>query len=186
VTAQENAILGIAGALRRLRIPYMIIGGMANIVWGEPRATLDVDVTVWVEELQIAGFVETLRDDYRVLVEQPVAFIRETRVLPLENSDGVRIDVIFGLLSFEEEAIGRAVDVIVADARVKVCTAEDLILMKIVSDRDRDLADARGIVERRRLTLDRGYLEPRIRELARLLERPEIEARWHQWAGQKN
>jgi hypothetical protein len=55
VTAQEKAIVGVAGALRRLQIPYMIIGGMANIVWGEPRATHDVDVTVWVEEPQIAG-----------------------------------------------------------------------------------------------------------------------------------
>ena len=45
----------LAGALRqlsqlldRLGLPYMVIGGVANLVWGEPRTTQDVDVTVSV------------------------------------------------------------------------------------------------------------------------------------------
>lgn len=63
----------------------MLIGGMANIVWGKPRATLDVDVMVWVEEPQIAGFVDAIRDDFGVLVDQPIALIDETRALPIES-----------------------------------------------------------------------------------------------------
>ena len=58
------------------------------------------------------------------------------------------------------------------------CTPEDLILLKIVSERERDRADVRGIARRQKGRLDLDYLEPRVRELAELLERPGIGTLW--------
>jgi hypothetical protein len=46
MTALERAVVDIAAALESLRIEYRIIGGIANAILGEPRATIDVDVTV--------------------------------------------------------------------------------------------------------------------------------------------
>ena len=92
-------------------------------------------------------------------------------MLPLDTDDGVRIDVIFALLPFELDAIRRARDVSVAGWTVRVVTVEDLILMKIISERPRDVADAEALVRRRARDLDRDYLEPRVRELATALER---------------
>ena len=60
MTALERALLELAQTLTNNRIPYMIIGGMANAVWGEPRATLDIDVTVWVAEEEISEVVSLL------------------------------------------------------------------------------------------------------------------------------
>lgn len=182
MTSQETALAELARVLTDGRVPYMVIGGLANIIWGEPRATIDIDVTVWALDPRIPEVVDMLGRHFTVLVENPAAFIHETRVLPLESTNGVRIDVIFGLLSFEQEAIARAAIVQVAGAPVRFCTAEDLILMKIVSDRERDLADARAIIRRRLQQLDREYLDPRIHELSRLLERPDIDARWRAWS----
>jgi hypothetical protein len=159
----------------------MIIGGFANAVWGEPRATLDIAATVWVEEGQIDPVVADLASAFRAVTPEPVSFVRETRVLPLESADGVRIDLIFGLLPFERDAIRRAVPIPVAGASARFCTAEDLILMKIISTRGTDLADAEGIVRRRLGVLDLDYLEPRIRELADLLGQTEIIQRWDEW-----
>lgn len=181
MSAQEQTLGLLAALLDRLRIPYMVIGGLANAVWGQPRATLDIDATVWVRDADIPAAVAELAATFRVLVESPVEFIGRTRVLPLESEAGVRIDVIFGLLPFEEEAIGRAVLVPVAGSPVRFCTAEDLILHKIVSERPQDRSDVRGIVRRRLPSLDLGYLEPRIGELARLLDRPDIDRNWSAW-----
>jgi len=36
----------IATALNKDKIPYMVIGGQAVLVYGEPRATKDIDVTL--------------------------------------------------------------------------------------------------------------------------------------------
>ncbi len=182
MSAQHRALVELCDALDEARLPYMLVGGQANAIWGEPRATLDIDVTVWAEGR--SGVAAMLASRFRSLVDDPDAFVRDTRVLPLAGFDGVRIDVIFGLLPFEEEAVRRARTVPVGNRQVRVCTPEDLILMKIVSDRPRDLDDARGVAMRRLSELDLAYLEPRVRELAVLLERPEVSQRWEQWKEQ--
>jgi hypothetical protein len=179
MSAQEVALAELCSLLEEERLPYMLVGGQANAIWGEPRATLDIDVTLWAEDRPDA--VAALSKRFRVLVDDPAGFVRDTRVLPLESAGGVRIDVIFGLLPFEEEAIRRACPVRVGARDVRVCTPEDLILMKIISERPRDLDDARGVASRRFSELDLAYLEPRLHELAELLERPEVEARWADW-----
>lgn len=46
MTSQEQALVRLARRLSDLEVPYMVIGGVANAVWGEPRATLDIDVTL--------------------------------------------------------------------------------------------------------------------------------------------
>ena len=181
MTTQEEALVGLAGFLEREGVPYMVIGGMANIIWGEPRATLDIDVTVWVAEPQLPSFVNRVAESYTVLVEDALPFIGRTRVLPLETASGVRVDMVFGLLPFEEDAIRRAKDIPIGGTNVRFCTPEDLLLMKIISDRERDLSDARALVLRRWRELDVDYLEPRITELSRLLERADIEQRWSAW-----
>jgi len=93
----------------------------------------------------------------------------------------VRLDLIFGQLPFERDAIQRAVVRNLAGVTIRFCTAEDLVLLKLVSMRHRDREDVRGILETRRTTLDRAYLDPRVEELADLLERPEIRADYLNW-----
>jgi len=182
MTSQEQALVRLAQRLSELGVPYMVIGGLANAVWGEPRATLDIDVTVAAETADGGDLIAGLAPDFHPLVSDPSRFIEQTRVLPLRSRTGIRVDLIFGLLPFERDAIARAVSVKVQGVDVSFCTAEDLILLKIISTRDRDRADVEGIVGRLRAQLDREYLEPRIEELAQLLDRPEILEDWKQWS----
>lgn len=181
MTLQERTLVTICHVLEGGGIPYMVIGGLANAVWGEPRATLDIDITVWLPDAELPRLLDRLQADFQLLVTDPADFVAKTRVLPLKGSQGVGIDLIFGMLPFEEAAIRRAVPIRIQDHDVKFCTAEDLILMKIISDRERDISDARGITMRNLTNLDLEYLEPRIRELSTLLERKEIVALWENW-----
>lgn len=173
-TEQEAALLSIARFLDAQALPYMVIGGMANAVWGVPRATLHVDVTVWAPPGPPEAIIRSFDGPFRVLPEDPVQFVADTRVLPLETHEGVRVDVIFALLPFEEEAVRRAVARHLAGERVRFCTAEDLVLLKFASERPKDREDVRQILLRRATQLDRAYLDPRVEELAFLLERPEL------------
>jgi hypothetical protein len=181
MTSQEEALVSLARRLDQHHIPYMIIGGLANAVWGEPRATLDIDATISADTSDANRIASLLGEDFRSLVSDPQAFAEETRVLPLESRAGIRIDLIFGLLPFERDAIERAKPVPVADQEIRFCTPEDLILLKIISKRDRDLTDVQGILRRRFPELDLEYLEPRIEELSTLLSRPEILQNWSRW-----
>jgi hypothetical protein len=181
MTLLDRAIHAITQVLDSQRIEYAIVGGIANAVWGEPRATIDVDVTVAVDDNDLPTTIPAIAAHFCPAVADPADFVRQTRVLPLDTADGVRIDVIFTLLPFELDAIRRARKVVLAGRTVAVVTPEDLVLMKIISDRSRDLADAEAIVRRRAIELDRAYLEPRVRELAAALERDDILERWLRW-----
>ena len=174
MTPLERALRTAARFLEAEGIPYMVIGGVANLVWGLARTTLDVDITVWVEEARIPPVVERAAGSFRVLPEDPLAFVQTTRVLPLETKEGFRVDLIFGQLPYEERAVRRAVVHEPAGLGIRVCTAEDLIVHKIISDRLQDREDIRGIVQRRGPQLDRAYLDPLIEGLARDLARPDI------------
>lgn len=181
MTLQEESLVDLAQRLGELKVSYMVIGGIANAVWGEPRATLDIDVTIDADTSEVPRIAAGLEPEFDVLVSDPEAFVAETRVLPLQSRSKVRVDLIFGLLPFEREAVGRAKLVPVARSEVRFCTPEDLILLKIISKRDQDRADVEGIVRRQFSELDLEYLEPRIEELSALLSRPEIVRDWSKW-----
>lgn len=58
--------------------------------------------------------------------------------------------------------------------RVRICSPEDLIIHKIISDRPRDWEDVRGIINLLGSKLDQTYLRPKIKELTKTLEKPDL------------
>jgi len=175
-------VKGLLGALRDIQtfllesgIPYMVIGGIGNLVWGEPRATLDIDITVSVPGREVKGFIRQVGKRFKILVTDPEGFVRKTHVLPVETEDSVRVDIILAGLDYEREAIERAVEVEISEGvKVRVCTPEDLIIHKAVSKRERDWQDIEGILIRSGEGLDMAYLTARLRELSSALDEPDI------------
>jgi len=47
MTDLESAVVEAASILDELSVSYMLIGALALSSWGEARATLDVDVSLW-------------------------------------------------------------------------------------------------------------------------------------------
>ena len=176
--ALDSAISELAGFLEANGIPYMVIGGMANSVWGEARSTIDVDVSIWAEGADSDSITERLIAKFTPRSKHSKEFLDRTRVLVLKNSQGVELDVLYALLPYEKEAIERAVPITIQGKPVRFCTAEDLILHKILSERPKDREDVRGVLRRRGAELDYGYLDPRVRGIAEMLERSEISEFW--------
>jgi hypothetical protein len=173
ITEFEKTIINIAEFLKKEKIPYMIIGGVANLFWGEPRTTLDVDVTVKIKDENIPEFITKIREKFSILVSEPQKFIEKTRVLPVKVRD-LTVDIIFATLPYEEKAISRAVIRKVARAEVSICSVEDLIIYKIISERPKDINDTKKILTKQKKIINRRYLTPKIRELSESLNRPGI------------
>ena len=168
------AVQEIVSFLESRSVPYMIIGGFANLHWGRPRLTQDIDVTVSVPDAQWQEFINAAGAAFRLLAPEPLEFARRTRVIPACTQGGIPVDIVLAGISYEEAAIRRAVSVDVEGMAVRLCTAEDLVLHKLASDRPRDLEDAEGVVLRQGAALDRAYLAPLVTDLAEVLERPSI------------
>jgi len=138
----------IAGELSAQNIPYMIIGGQAVLLYGEPRLTKDIDVTLGIgsEGLDLVmKSVENLKFD--ILVPEPEDFVKETMVLPtLHEKSGIRVDFIFSFSAYEHQAIQNAKQVKISTQDVCFASLEDVIIHKIIAGRPRDLEDVRSVI----------------------------------------
>src|SRR5215470_7530168 len=161
----DDALLTLSSWLTDNGIGHMVIGGFAVTVWGEPRFTRDLDVTISVPADEFAQTVNRISSRFASLSQDPIKFATETRVLPI-MVESVPVDLIFAALPYEEDAIARAHRIQLRNGAVPVCSPEDLILHKIVSQRPRDHEDIEGVFRYRHGELDYSYLDSRVEELA--------------------
>lgn len=154
---------------------FCFIGGLAVQRWGEPRETVDVDLTVLTGFGGEEPFIERLLREYAGRVGDPAEFARENRVLLLRAPSGVGIDIALGALPFEESVVSRSsLFSFAGAASLRTCSAEDLIVLKAFASRARDWIDVEGIIVRQSGKLDWTYIDQQLRPLAELKEAPEI------------
>lgn len=161
-------------SLDELEVPYMLIGGFALSFWGSPRGTLDADISVWVEADREQPVIEELLRRLKAIRPDPIGFVRRTNVLPVLASNSTRVDIVFARLPEERRMIERAIPMDMGGEKVRVATLEDLIYMKLLSERYQDQEDATNLLRQNRKRIDRASLEPRVREAAEQLAMPEI------------
>ncbi len=155
----QTLLAKIARALDHSRVPYMVVGGQAVLLHGEPRLTRDIDVTVGVDASALGRVMDAARTvALTPCVDDVERFVRDTNVLPLsDRPTGLRVDLIFSFTEYEAEAIQRAIPVLLGETQVRFASAEDLIIHKLVAGRPRDIEDVRGILARNP-SLDEPYL----------------------------
>lgn len=169
-----NGLHEVVSFLEKSAVPHMVIGGFANLVWGVPRTTMDVDITVQVPEQDLPDFIKEIGKKLSILPDDPLAFVKETRVLPVQTSTGIRVDLILAGSPYELSALGRARAVTIRGRPVRICSPEDLVIHKIISTRPRDREDVEGIFRQQGSKLDFVYMDPIVRELAEALGRSDL------------
>ncbi len=134
--------------LKQASIPYMVIGGQAVLLYGEPRLTRDIDVTLGIGVRELARIKKILPAmGLKVLVKKDQEFVERTMVLPTKDRESdIRVDFIFSFSPYERQAIGRAKNIKIGRTQVKFASLEDLVIHKIVSGRPRDLEDIKSIL----------------------------------------
>jgi len=154
----EQLLSELAKVLTAGKIPYMIIGGQAVLLYGEPRLTKDIDVTLGVDVDMVAAVKEAVLElGYNVLVDNVEAFVAETHVLPAGGTSGLRIDFIFSNSAYERQAIERARDIDIQGTRVSFAAPEDIVIHKIIAGRAVDIEDVRSIMIKNS-AMDRIYI----------------------------
>lgn len=144
----KDLIKRIAAELARRKIPYMIIGGQAVLLYGEPRLTKDIDITlgVGVEKLPLVREAVTALG-LTAETDELDAFVRDTMVLPVsEPKTGIRVDFIFSFSPYERQAIKRAPEVMFDNIPVRFAALEDVVIHKVVAGRARDIEDIKTIL----------------------------------------
>jgi len=144
----EEILARIGANLSKSNLPYMIIGGQAVLLYGEPRLTRDVDVTLGVNIDRLHDLLTVVKElSLNPIPNDVESFVKQTMVLPtLDEPTGVRVDFIFSFTPYETDAIKRARKITIMDQEVCFASPEDLIIHKIFAGRPRDLEDVWSVI----------------------------------------
>ena len=171
----REALSALISLLRAERVSGILIGGVAASLLSRPRLTRDIDAIVLLGEEHWEKFLSTAaRFGFAARRPDALTFARQAHVLLLRHEPSeIEADVVFAGLPFEEEAIARAVWVDFEGVRLPLPTIEDLVIMKAVANRPRDLADIEALLDAQR-NLDLRRVRRWVREFAAALDRPSI------------
>jgi hypothetical protein len=159
----DRDVLGaVARLLDAAGIEYAVIGAHAVNAWIEPRFTADIDVTAAVDATSMARLREELsRSGFEMVTEQGRELASGPDFVRFRSSDGVVVlEVQTAKTALQHELIARAVSHHSTPARV--ATVEDLIVLKLIANRDKDQLDLRGLS--RLPGIDWAYVERWARE----------------------
>ena len=150
---------------------FCIIGGLAVVRWGQPRATQDVDVSLLTDFGKEEDYVDALLRRFEGRIPDAGRFAMENRVVLAKASKGVPLDISLAGFPFEVQVIDRASFFgFGPGVELRTASAEDLIVLKAFAGRDQDWADVKGILERQGDVLDWNYVRRELGALSELLE----------------
>lgn len=155
----DTLIASISVALQKHGIPYMLIGGQAVLLYGSPRLTRDIDITLGIGVNGLPEIISTVTElGLTVIPENWEEFVRDTMVLPVKDPrTGIRVDLVFSHTPYEREAIDRARNVQLGATIVRFAAPEDVLIHKVFAGRPRDLEDSLLILAKNP-DIDREYV----------------------------
>jgi hypothetical protein len=165
---------GLRDAFGCVGVGWYLFGAQAAILHGAARLSADVDVTVRLGDLPVRSLLEALHArGFESRVESPERFADETRVLPLVHRvSRMPVDLVLAGPGLEERFLARAEVRHIEGVAVPLASREDLIVMKLLAGRWKDLDDVAGLAAAP--GLDLGYLRETLGELERALDRSDL------------
>ena len=155
----EDVYKKVVTFLNRGKYKYIIIGGIAAGTIGESRATGDVDVDIIISRENIPAFLDKAeKAHFKVLKKKCIKSAEQTGVFQI-NYEDFHIDFIIASTNVETSAFERAQVRKLYGIKAFFPTPEDMILLKIIPGRDKDLLDAKNIILRHKGKLDIRYLK---------------------------
>lgn len=178
--ALSEKVLLLEEALARGRIPHAFGGAIALAYYATPRATIDIDVNVFVGLARAGDVLRVLE----TLGAGPVAPEERARLQRDEQAripwEGTPVDLFFAYDPFHESCAARRCVVPFGDDAIHVLCAEDLVVFKAIFDREKDWRDIDELVFAMADALDASYVrdwagrilgadDPRARRLEKAL-----------------
>lgn len=128
--------------------PYVVVGGVAASVLGEPRQTRDVDLIAAISPANVDGALNQARA-FGLSLAHPdaVALAQKFRMLRLKlDSNRVYVDIFLAATPLEQDIIHSGRVFGGGDFTYKLVSPEYLLVMKIISGRAHDIAHCVDVI----------------------------------------
>lgn len=165
----HEATRSIVGILESMSVPYALGGAVAMTFLRHVRATKDVDLLILLPALKSQAFADALNnagfrmhdDADRPVPVEVAAMIRSMRETGLCRVwwKEVKVELFVPKVPLQDAVLRRRFQVQLGDLDLWVTTAEDLILLKMIFHRDKDLVDVKRLLVANLDSLDYPYME---------------------------
>jgi hypothetical protein len=155
----DEQVLALGAELDRRRIPHAFGGALALAYYATPRATVDIDVNVFVEVARAGTVLEALGSlgAEPLTDEQRRGLERDEQVRVLWQ--GTPVDLFFSYDALHDACMERLRRVPLGDDdEIPILSAEDLFIFKVLFDRPKDWRDIDELLFCQGEALDVGYV----------------------------
>jgi predicted nucleotidyltransferase len=175
LTPLLEPLIALQNLLEHFENQGVIIGGIAASLLGKPRFTADIDAVILLQVEDLPKLVDAASEQgIAPRIADAEEFAQENRILLLRHqASGINIDISLGILPFETEMVARSHSLDVGGIHLRLPTPEDLIILKAVAHRPRDLSDIQAIATSNP-DLDKERVRFWIEEFGAALELPDL------------
>lgn len=154
------ALKKLKSLLEKQKISYMLIGGIAVALWGEPRATQDIDIVVLISKDRVFDFLKEAKKYGFSYRKEETKHLLKANLLRLiwQKDFFLMIDLIIPDTEYQRIALKRRKRKKIRGEYFWFISAEDLVLHKLIAGRAIDIRDAQTVFHRRKEHLDLTYL----------------------------
>ncbi len=133
----RHLLIKIAKILNKLKIPYLVTGGMAVLIWGRPRFTADIDLIIYLKPEKINDLETALSSLGKAVyinkdsIKRALTNYGEFNFI--DDQSGMKVD--FWVLKnnpFENSCFKRTIKKKILDKSINFISPEDLILSKLI------------------------------------------------------
>jgi hypothetical protein len=173
-TRVARLLADLAEALSEFGVRWYVFGAQAAIVYGASRLTADVDVTLDLGSRPAVDLLKALRrHGFAPEIPDP-SFIETTRVIPIvHRRTSMPVDLVLAGPGLEDLFFERARALRVGARKINFAAPEDLIAMKILSGRAKDIDDVESLLVARP-DLDTGVIRDTLRLAEMLLDQSDL------------
>ncbi len=162
--APAELLAALGDAMRARGWRWYVFGAQAVAAYGRPRLTADVDVTIEPTGAG-AGEVIAALDAHGFTLS--AEHLGKARLLPMVHvPSGFPLDLVIASPGLDDELLARARWLDLGGVEAPVVSVEDLVVMKVLAGRRKDLEDVRGVLAVQEARIDLG----RVRDLLGALE----------------
>ena len=166
-----KAVYKVIETIEEIGLDYVIFGGLALQVWKRLRTTLDVDIMVIIKKGKPGVLIDTiLKKGLKLDKEKPKVNLGEITLVRFIYPDeesllDVRVDIAIASGGFPEKVVRNRVKLNVFGRDMWFVRCEDLILLKMLSNRPIDIADAKELLHLNKEIINMQYLRKQALEL---------------------
>ena len=88
--------------------------------------------------------------------------------------EDVVVDFLLTIPGYEELIIKRSIQIDIRGKQIRICSAEDLVIQKVIAGRVKDWDDVKALLIEQKNRLDENYVVDWLKQFADVLENPDI------------